>query len=792
MANAPALPRLQFSVAGSPVVGGRLFTFINGTTSPATTYSNSAGTVPNTNPIILDAEGAATVYLNPLQTYTFRLETSAGALLWTQDGVTGTASDQVIQAKVDAAVAAAVPPAVAAAVPPAVEAAVSGQMLIIEQAVDGAEAAQAGAETALVAAVAARAETQSLYAATVATILADGHGYATKTEMNTDLTPVAGTLALVLDDDVDPGNNGIYVKIGASGSGSWLPQADPFVTFAQLEAISDTLSEQVLQTIGRPVDPIDGTAVSDLAFIFADPSLHASSLQSLKIFVKATGTLTIAKYTKLGTTMTRGATTMASLSTLGLVTLTAADFGAFPVAVGDYIAISGTGLFTYVGGTADGTGFYQVSASASSITVSAPLTSPQIQAQINMQYGQQIVTADTFSALQAQADEATAGLVTATAAANSALTIAQELSDTLSEQVLQTIGRPVDPIDGSASSDVFFVFEDAIARSGALQSLKLFVKAAGAVTIARYTRSGSVFTRVAAATFNATSTGLQTFTSAHFGVFEVAVGEYIGLVGYGVFSYTVAAADGSGWRQFPYGSSGTSATVITNTRLQVQWVLSGKQQIVTADSFVALQNSVSGFFSDPLKNKKIVAIGDSMVRGHTLTVAQTWLALIAARVGATYVNYGINGNYLSNTGTTPVISRYGSMDDDADYVLVFAGTNDAAGAGVPMGAASSSNTTEFNGALNVLIAGLITKYPAKKIGFITPYRRNSNYPAYVQAIKDRCAEHGVAVFDNIINGGVDWTNAAQVAAITLGDSYHLNVPGMVYVSSKYEAFIRSL
>lgn len=41
--------------------GGQLFTYASGTTTPLTTYSDAAGTVPNTNPVILDTNGSAIV-----------------------------------------------------------------------------------------------------------------------------------------------------------------------------------------------------------------------------------------------------------------------------------------------------------------------------------------------------------------------------------------------------------------------------------------------------------------------------------------------------------------------------------------------------------------------------------------------------------------------------------------------------------------------------------------------------------------------------------------------------------
>ena len=49
-------PRFFVNATNKPLVGGKLYTYLAETTTPATTYSNDTGT-PNTNPIILDANG---------------------------------------------------------------------------------------------------------------------------------------------------------------------------------------------------------------------------------------------------------------------------------------------------------------------------------------------------------------------------------------------------------------------------------------------------------------------------------------------------------------------------------------------------------------------------------------------------------------------------------------------------------------------------------------------------------------------------------------------------------------
>ena len=62
----------------------------------------------------------------------------------------------------------------------------------------------------------------------------------------------------------------------------------------------------------------------------------------------------------------------------------------------------------------------------------------------------------------------------------------------------------------------------------------------------------------------------------------------------------------------------------------------------------------------------------------------------------------------------------------------------------------------------------------------------------VEAIETVCANYGIPVFNNLKYGGINFSNAAQAEALTLGDNTHLNEAGMEFASYKYEAFVRSL
>lgn len=72
---------------GIPVAGGELWVYEAGTATPATTYADSLGATPNSNPVQLDAAGrpdSGSVYL-PTGGYKLVLINGDGVLVRTQD-----------------------------------------------------------------------------------------------------------------------------------------------------------------------------------------------------------------------------------------------------------------------------------------------------------------------------------------------------------------------------------------------------------------------------------------------------------------------------------------------------------------------------------------------------------------------------------------------------------------------------------------------------------------------------------------------------------------------------------
>lgn len=78
-----------FDANGTPLVGGKLFVYTAGTTTPATTWTTNSGAVANTNPIILDAAGRTPdeIWLNSGVTYKFVLKDANDVLIGTYDNI---------------------------------------------------------------------------------------------------------------------------------------------------------------------------------------------------------------------------------------------------------------------------------------------------------------------------------------------------------------------------------------------------------------------------------------------------------------------------------------------------------------------------------------------------------------------------------------------------------------------------------------------------------------------------------------------------------------------------------
>jgi hypothetical protein len=82
-----------FDNSGNVLTGGKIYTYLAGTTTPEPTYTSAAGNVAHTNPIILNAAGrvadSGEIWLSGGISYKFVIKDTNDVLLGTYDNLQG-------------------------------------------------------------------------------------------------------------------------------------------------------------------------------------------------------------------------------------------------------------------------------------------------------------------------------------------------------------------------------------------------------------------------------------------------------------------------------------------------------------------------------------------------------------------------------------------------------------------------------------------------------------------------------------------------------------------------------
>lgn len=139
-----------------------------------------------------------------------------------------------------------------------------------------------------------------------------------------------------------------------------------------------------------------------------------------------------------------------------------------------------------------------------------------------------------------------------------------------------------------------------------------------------------------------------------------------------------------------------------------------------------------------LKGKKINFLGDSITEGYgVLDTKNIYLNRIKSECGLLEArNYGIGGTrfaYQNGSGGYSegeykdvdgcMANRFDKMEDDADIVVVFGGTNDFGHGDAPIGCMYDRTPDTFFGACHYIFSGLLRKYLGKPIVVMTPVHR---------------------------------------------------------------------
>ena len=214
-----------------------------------------------------------------------------------------------------------------------------------------------------------------------------------------------------------------------------------------------------------------------------------------------------------------------------------------------------------------------------------------------------------------------------------------------------------------------------------------------------------------------------------------------------------------------------------------------------------------------LKGTKINFLGDSITEGAgTSSHDKMFTMLIEREYGAICQNYGIGGTRIARQKTETdekwdrdFISRVPEMDNDADIVVVFGGTNDFGHGDAPLGTMDDRTPYTFYGALHCLYTALTEKYPDVPVVILTPLHRlnedspkGDNKPApvgtlkeYVNIIREVAEYYSLPVLDLFKESGLQ-PKIPVIQQKYVPDGLHPNDDGNAILAHKIARFLETL
>ncbi len=227
-----------------------------------------------------------------------------------------------------------------------------------------------------------------------------------------------------------------------------------------------------------------------------------------------------------------------------------------------------------------------------------------------------------------------------------------------------------------------------------------------------------------------------------------------------------------------------------------------------------------------LEGLKINFLGDSITEGLKIENPEynVYHAVLKRNSGlAEARNYGITATRFAIQHGTPFrpkdnyvdvksfSERFHEMDDDADIVVVFGGTNDYGHGDAPLGGFSDRTPDTFYGACHYLFRGLIKKYLGKPIVIMTPLHRiyetrncgeykegQSGSPytygtlkEYVTIIREVAEYYSLPVLDLYATSGLQ-PEIDEVREAFMPDGLHPNEAGHRMLAEKLQRFLENL
>lgn len=220
-----------------------------------------------------------------------------------------------------------------------------------------------------------------------------------------------------------------------------------------------------------------------------------------------------------------------------------------------------------------------------------------------------------------------------------------------------------------------------------------------------------------------------------------------------------------------------------------------------------------------LEGLKINFLGDSITQGVGVSSEDALFhAVLKRETGLKEArNYGISATRFALQKGTPerpkddfvdvnsFCERFDKMDDDADVVVVFGGTNDYGHGDASLGGFTDRTPDTFYGACHCLFSGLIRKYLGKPIVIMTPLHRVGElkntgtqkswacgtFKEYVDAIREVAEYYSLPVLDLYATSGLQ-PEVKEIQEAYIPDGLHPNDEGHKIIARKLKAFLKVL
>ena len=217
-----------------------------------------------------------------------------------------------------------------------------------------------------------------------------------------------------------------------------------------------------------------------------------------------------------------------------------------------------------------------------------------------------------------------------------------------------------------------------------------------------------------------------------------------------------------------------------------------------------------------LKGATINILGDSITEGVGASCVENRYADVFAREFDVRVNnYDISGSRIARqrfpTGglhDRDFCMRLAEMDERADAVVVFGGTNDFGHGDAPLGTPADRDPSTFYGACHYLMDGLLTRYCGKPVAILTPLHRSEEdcphgdgaghkreitavLSEYRAILMEVAAYYALPVLDLYATSGIQPRNAVCRERL-LPDGLHPSDEGHAIIARRLGLFLQTL